>query len=228
MIVFGSAPILLYSVFPVISGVNTRFGYNFEARIPDTEVYLTSADFDSMQQVLNAIAYVQDHGHSFGHQVFSAFLFFIPRAIWEGKAIPTGELVGTGAGYVFLNLSAPLFAELYVDFSLVGVAIGFFVLGIVLRKLDLAITEGSSFGLLLISVVCAALLPGVLRGSLLGILPFVASVAFWILVPIFVSSLYRRRSSLAMSTLVPRPARSGPAAFPSQGPREDSRLEKSR
>src|SRR5699024_1839537 len=68
------------------------------------------AVFDSFQQIINATRLVQTKGIEWGHQITSAFLFWIPRSIWPGKAVPTGEYIALQGGYDFTNLSAPLWA----------------------------------------------------------------------------------------------------------------------
>ena len=68
-------------------------------------------DFDGFQQIVNAMVFSEDVGHSLGHYTSSALLFFVPRSLWEGKATPASIDVAEHRGYEFTNLSLPLPAE---------------------------------------------------------------------------------------------------------------------
>ena len=74
------------------------------------EVY-NNADFDAYSLFVRTFEYVGDFGITYGKQLFTTLLFFIPRVIWPTKSIPTGELVATAQNQFFTNLSAPLQAE---------------------------------------------------------------------------------------------------------------------
>lgn len=74
------------------------------------EVY-NNADFDAYSLFVRTFEYVGDFGITYGKQLFTTLLFFIPRAIWPTKSIPTGELIATAQNQAFTNLSAPLQAE---------------------------------------------------------------------------------------------------------------------
>jgi len=97
---------------------------------------LIEGDFDSMQQILNAMLYVKYEGLTFGRQLMGVAFFWIPRALWPNKPFNTGEFIGRYFGYGYLNLSAPLWAEGYINFGIPGVFIFLFVWGIICGKLD--------------------------------------------------------------------------------------------
>ena len=87
-------------------------------RVPSEEFRTTSGaeafatpDFDGFQQIVNAMVFSEDVGHSLGHYTSSALLFFVPRSLWEGKATPASIDVAEHRGYEFTNLSLPLPAE---------------------------------------------------------------------------------------------------------------------
>lgn len=81
---------------------------------------INKPDFDVYQQIVNGLAYFETAGVSLGRQLAGAALFFVPRAMWADKAIPTGDLVGWASGYAFTNLSAPPALEGLVDFGVPG------------------------------------------------------------------------------------------------------------
>ena len=97
---------------------------------------LSSSDFDAFDQVNNAVAYVQDEGTTRGGQALGAALFWVPRSIWESKPQDTGVLLADFREYTFSNLSAPLWAELFINGSWPVLIIGMAALGALVRRLD--------------------------------------------------------------------------------------------
>lgn len=81
--------------------------------------------YDAFANVMATVDYVSKNDFSFGYQLLSAFLFFIPRSIWPSKPISTGELVGNylmdDYGFKFSNLSNPMVSEGYINFGIFGV-----------------------------------------------------------------------------------------------------------
>lgn len=136
------------------------------------DMILDKSDYDSMVQVGNSINYSSIYGHSIGENFLGAFLFWVPRGVWPSKPIDTGSALAQFVGYHHENLSAPLWAEGYWAFGVLGVAAAFSVLGYVCGKLvsiDLAqnkitnVVGGWSFVLAPLSVYVVL----ILRGSLL-------------------------------------------------------------
>ena len=82
-------------------------------------------NYDAFANLMATVDYVSKNDFSFGYQLLSAFLFFIPRSIWPSKPIYTGELVGNylmdDYGFKFNNLSNPMVSEGYINFGLFGV-----------------------------------------------------------------------------------------------------------
>jgi hypothetical protein len=150
---------------------------------------LLSGDFDASAQVVNTLQYVDQVGISWGQQLLGVLFFWVPRSLWEEKAVGTGRLLAEYKGYSFGNLSAPIWSELYIDWSWPGLIIGMFMLGLVFRKAD----AGTDSHLITHTVppLLGCILPFymliVLRGSLL------AAVAY--LVIILVSTLFVREGS---------------------------------
>lgn len=96
-------------------------------------------NYDAFANIMATIDYVGYNGYSQGHQLLSALLFFVPRSIWEGKPISTGQLVGEHLidvhGYNFSNLSNPVVSEGYINFGFFGVILGALVLAFVSVRL---------------------------------------------------------------------------------------------
>ncbi|MDZ8274825.1 hypothetical protein R2Q81_02570 [Microbacterium aquimaris] len=129
------------------------------------EIFL-SVDFDGFQQTVNAIWYVQHSGHTLGYHLVSALGFFIPRSIWDGKALPASYPVAESRGYTFQNLALPLWAEMYVEFGVIGMLLVFFLIARYSRRADLAFTDSGSTRLAIVTPVLAAVQIGLLRGPL--------------------------------------------------------------
>ncbi|MBP2419985.1 O-antigen polysaccharide polymerase Wzy [Microbacterium imperiale] len=136
-----------------------------------TAATFTGNDFDGFQQVINTIHYVDANGFTFGIQLLSAALFFIPRSMWAAKADPASIDVATHAGYAFTNLSMPIHAELYMQFGVVGVAAGMLALGYFTSRVDAAWMSGSGAKLGYFAPYLAMVMFGLLRGPLGSLVP---------------------------------------------------------
>ena len=115
-----------YGLTDIINGNATRELIN---------VY-NNADFDAYSMFVRAFYYVDENSITYGKQLFSTLLFFIPRAIWPNKSLPTGELIATFQNQTFTNLSCPLPAEAYVNFGYIGIIIYAIILSWGFKKMD--------------------------------------------------------------------------------------------
>lgn len=170
----------------------------------------SSVDFDGFQQTINSLWYVQHNGHTFGQHLFSALGFFIPRSLWDEKALPASYPVSESRGYIFQNLALPLWAEMYVEFGVLGMLIVFLIIGIYSRKADLSFVAGNSSRLSLITPVLAAVQIGLLRGPLGAQIVFAATCVF------LATALYKKqKSALAQPHYSERSYGAVPLAGPS-------------
>ncbi len=130
---------------------------------------LMTADFDAIDQINNAVWFVDTNGVRGGQQTISSALFFVPRAAWPTKAEDTGVMIANFRGYKVTNLSAPVWTELYIDGGWLLLVLGMGLLGFVLRRADDAAV--ARFRLFAAPGVLAGTLPFyliiMLRGSLL-------------------------------------------------------------
>jgi len=120
----------LIVVFPYADLFRSSNHANLEVRIEqyrNSNPLAVKVDYDSFQQVMNAVRMVDHDGLEWGHQISSAFLFWVPRGIWPGKALPTGVLIAERSGYSFTNMSAPLWIEFFVDGGWLLLIVGFFL-----------------------------------------------------------------------------------------------------
>jgi hypothetical protein len=88
-----------------------------------------SGDWDSFAAVGNAVHYVQNHGTTRGFQFLGSVCFWVPRSLWPTKPVDTGILLADDRGYSMTNLSAPLWAEAYINGGMVVVALVFLAYG---------------------------------------------------------------------------------------------------
>lgn len=97
-------------------------------------------NYDAFANFMVSIEMVQKEGLSLGYQLLSALLFFVPRGLWEGKPISSGEVVGNylmdNYDFNFNNLSNPLVSEGFLNFGLLGVIIFAVGLALVIRILS--------------------------------------------------------------------------------------------
>ncbi|MFO1152487.1 MAG: O-antigen polysaccharide polymerase Wzy [Rhodospirillales bacterium] len=139
----------------------------------DPIAYLKNMDFDGFQTSMNAVLYAKLYGHTLGSQFVSSLLFFVPRGIWPGKGVSSGQMIGEALGYHFTNLSTPFPAEMYLDFSFVGVILGGLVVGYVYRRLDHLCAAAVDFGRPSLHLLLVGLIAGftifLMRGSLYAV-----------------------------------------------------------
>jgi oligosaccharide repeat unit polymerase len=139
LIVVSGLIVGLILVFPLADIFRNTLDVRLGERIIETSIVndLTeNGDFDAFQMVTNTIMVTDKIGYQFGRQVGGALAFWVPRFIWPGKPLTTGELIAEQAGYSFTNLSAPLWAEFYVDGGWLLVVVGFAIYGALMRTLD--------------------------------------------------------------------------------------------
>ncbi|WP_299954890.1 hypothetical protein [uncultured Modestobacter sp.] len=128
-------------------------------------------DFDGFQQVVNSLIYVDDQGHSAGRYTLSALLYFVPRSLWAGKATPASIDVASNRNYSFVNLSLPLHAELYVEYSIIGLLLVMAVIGVLWARADSRwMTQRGGRFLQLVPYLALAQL-GMIRGPLGSLAP---------------------------------------------------------
>jgi hypothetical protein len=146
----------------------------------------TKLDYDSYEQIALTDRYVASNGHTYGRQEFGALLAPVPRAVWSGKPEDTGVVLGVFAGYSFTSISAPLWAEAWIDGGWPWLALVFFGLGFVSSRLDSGYQLGRlrQAGALYGAVPVLALYSIMtLRGSLLQQMSslMVIVVCFWVI-----------------------------------------------
>jgi oligosaccharide repeat unit polymerase len=100
-------------------------------------------DFDAFPQLTAALKHVEVDGYRDGQQALGAVGFFVPRVYWPQKAEDTGTMLGKENTLGNVNLSAPLWAEGYIDFGVIGVFGYLFLLGILSLSLNSMIRDSA-------------------------------------------------------------------------------------
>jgi hypothetical protein len=157
----------------------------------------TSGDYDALGQVANTLTYVAEHGSTNGNQALGVALFWVPRSVWPSKPQDTGILLAENRGYLFTNLSTPIWAELYINGLWPALVIGMLLLGVGARKLDSALVGGFSASLsAVLATSLAYYLFIILRGSLLPATSYLVFMILsaWVIAPKHRSEKFRGAS----------------------------------
>ena len=99
---------------------------------------LISAHFDGYVMLVKAQHHVATYGLTFGRQMLGALLFFIPRTWWPDKPLGTGYFIQQTLGLKkkFLNVSASMIEEGYINFGLLGILLFAGLMALLNRSLD--------------------------------------------------------------------------------------------
>jgi hypothetical protein len=105
-----------------------------------------TGDYDVLQQTINTYVYYDLHGSMYGRNIIGAALFFFPRQLWSGKPYGTGATVAAALGYRYTNLSEPLWAEFFIAFGWVGLALLMGAYGLASAKAEQAFEAANASG----------------------------------------------------------------------------------
>lgn len=147
--------------------------------------YLKSSTFDSYQ---NFVRLIELDIISYGTQLMSSLLFFVPRSIWEGKAIASGTFLANKLSYAHSNISMPFIAEGYINFGIFGSILFMFLLGIIIGNVDRVAWQLKSSNKDCLFLYYYYFLFGLvfflMRGDLINAIAFISGMtaAFWLLV----------------------------------------------
>jgi oligosaccharide repeat unit polymerase len=134
----------------------------------DFDMFL-QGHFDSYQ---NFALIISSGLITYGRQLLGVILFWVPRSIWADKPIGSGAFAAEKMNFVFDNVAANYFAEGYINFGFLGVALFLIGLAYVTAKLDslfwqsVGFTDNNYFSVLY--TVSLGFLFFILRGDLLS------------------------------------------------------------
>lgn len=130
----GATAFLLY-LFAAIKDLGDGVSLD-EIASRDIAQYLVTVDFDSFKQITDTVIYFAEAPFRLGENFLGAALFWVPRSVWEGKPIHTGQIVSSGLGYTFFNVSNPLPAEAYASWGIAGTVLVMFAVGLILGRIE--------------------------------------------------------------------------------------------
>lgn len=140
--------------------------------VSDFKKNFLMSDYDAYSMFLFSIKYVKTSGVTFGKQLLSVFLFFIPRSIWPDKPEGTGATVMDSIKSANVsNISCPIFGEAYVNFGIIGIILFSILVSWIMIKLDCAYWNSGNIGNSMIKNVYPFLVLFILivfRGDLLN------------------------------------------------------------
>jgi hypothetical protein len=173
----------LIMVFPVMDYFRYTTTQNLDKANPLNA--FVSPDYDSFSNVVNGYLIAQREGIEVGRQFLGVMLFWVPRALWTDKPVDTGMYLAQSRGYPVVNLSAPLWIELYFNGGFIFLVIAMFALGYVLHAWDTRVDR--QLAVFKMPSVLGSILPFymfiLLRGSLLQAMPYlVVTVVCWLFV----------------------------------------------
>lgn len=132
-------------------------------------------DFDAHQCFMITIDYVASRGYSWGMNILSAILCFIPRSIWTAKWQPSGQVMFTDYGAEWTNVSCPIYAEFYLAFGVIGLIVFTGLLAVVVRYIENAYLRGNIY-LQGIGIVLIGMSIYIARGAMLPTFAYTFSI----------------------------------------------------
>ena len=175
-----AVPTLLF-VFPVIKALGTGDADAVLSAMSDPryrlDAYLLRVDFDGFLWVVMTQEYLDRGGAlRWGMNFIGVALFFVPRAIWPGKPIHTGELVSSALGFPYTNVASPLPAEALVSFGVVGPLVVLACAGYLIARVETeGIVRGGRLSRLFLHAISTAFIVIIARGALNSGAPMFAS-----------------------------------------------------
>ncbi|QJD87206.1 oligosaccharide repeat unit polymerase [Cohnella herbarum] len=131
----------LLFIFPIMN--NFRYGFqNFEMPSLYHLMFdqLTELHFDAYSNLIATFHYVNANGFAYGYQMLGVLFFFVPRNIWSGKPLSSGEAVGnfisTRFEMNFTNISNPIPSEFYINFGWFGIFLGAYLISKFVNRLE--------------------------------------------------------------------------------------------
>lgn len=134
VIVAITAVFVLFIVFPVIKSLGAGeinwAGFSRRADLQAVTAYLLRVDFDAFMQITSTVEYLKEGigPIRYGNNFLGVLLFFVPRGVWSGKPVASGDMVAGELGYVYTNVSSPLPAEALLGFGYIGPVVFFAML----------------------------------------------------------------------------------------------------
>lgn len=191
-IVLIACAIGFYVIFPSMN----FFKYNSILDLTNFEfstMDYTSNDYDAYQMLLSSVRYVSTNGFMFGRNILTALLCFLPRSIWSGKLLPSGQIINESINISFTNVSCPLFAEFYLSFGFLGVILLTILFVLIIKWIE----NNASNSIFIRSFECIiiGMAMMIMRGSLLPISTFVVSLLVSFMIAYIITLLLSKKNT---------------------------------
>lgn len=137
--IFVAAFMILFPFFEAFRHVefsDVKITETFSRIFDNMSAGYTEGHYDAYSMYIQVVRFVELYGKSKGRQLLGNILFFVPRSLWENKPVGTGYTIMSLLGRSFTNVSAPLPAECFMNYGLVGVVFFGFVIGRFMKKFD--------------------------------------------------------------------------------------------
>lgn len=127
---------------------------------------MLTGDYDVLNNVAMGVSYTRDLGFTFGWQLVSLPLFWVPRSLWPDKPIDTGSAIAEHFNFDFTRIAGPLWAEGWISSGFLGVVAVLGIAGLLSGRIEDRWLAGDHFYVLTGSFLVGYQLI-LLRGSLL-------------------------------------------------------------
>jgi hypothetical protein len=171
------ATLALLVIFPILS-LTTRSGIDgleSTQTIDFASTFLNIPFVDIVDTAVHTIRYMDTRDPMLGSKILAIALFFVPRSMWPDKPIVGGLDVGRELHFLHTagtdNLSFFIASDLYMDFLLIGPALGG-VLCALLFKALLDSRSGWVGGQDVLKYAIIGSLPILIRGPVGAVAPF--------------------------------------------------------
>jgi hypothetical protein len=114
--------------------VNSITSYEFDTG------YFFVGNFDAYEIFVLTFNYVLENSITYGYNMISALLFFVPRDIWSDKSIGSGAWIADKYSKIYVvhntNISNPFISEWYLNFGIIGIITSSIIYAFFSGKLD--------------------------------------------------------------------------------------------
>ena len=131
-------------MFPLLNSfrygnlTSVSLGESFSTLLQNFNNEWLSSDYDAYSMLLTTMRYIGENGITFGRQLLGVIFFWVPRTVWAGKPIASGEFLGSFYQWDFVNVSEPLVAEILINFGLIGIVVLSPFVGYFVERIDSA------------------------------------------------------------------------------------------
>lgn len=148
----------------------------------------TTEHFDSYQMFMRVL---NNNVVTYGRQLLTVLLFFVPRSWWPGKSVGSGHLIARMSNLPWRNVSMNFFGEGYINFGYIGILLFTVVIAYANARCDKIFWMRHNTVSLLSTLyfLWLGLELFVLRGDLLSSFSFTVGLTGCVVLVYFLSSL---------------------------------------